>query len=168
MPQVTKRVSIPWLTTRKGKEPLTMLTAYDAPTARLVDGAGVDMILVGDSLAMVVLGYETTLEVTVDEMLHHTRAVTRVRERALVIGDMPYLSYQITDEEGVRKRRSVHQGGGSGRGQDRGRRVAHPPRRTPPRGRDPRDGSHRPDAAVLQRPWAAFASRGDRRRRRGG
>jgi 3-methyl-2-oxobutanoate hydroxymethyltransferase len=84
------------------REPITCLTAYDYATARLVDEAGIDMILVGDSLAMVVLGYETTLPVTVDEMLHHTRAVRRATKRALVIADMPYASYHVSEEEAVR------------------------------------------------------------------
>ncbi len=83
-------------------KPITCLTAYDYPTSRLVDEAGIDMVLVGDSLAMVVLGYENTLPVTIEEMLHHTRAVRRAVRRALVIADMPYGSYQLDDTEGVR------------------------------------------------------------------
>ncbi|PYQ58880.1 MAG: 3-methyl-2-oxobutanoate hydroxymethyltransferase [Acidobacteria bacterium] len=79
-----------------------MLTAYDFPTAKIADAAGTDIILVGDSLGMVVLGYPDTLSVTVDEMLHHTRAVARGTQRALVVGDMPYLSYHISLEESVR------------------------------------------------------------------
>jgi 3-methyl-2-oxobutanoate hydroxymethyltransferase len=78
---------------KRAHRPVTALTAYDYPTARLVDEAGVDLILVGDSLAMVVMGYETTLPVTVDEMLHHTRAVRRAVKRAIVAADMPYGSY---------------------------------------------------------------------------
>ncbi len=78
------------------------LTAYDTPTARLVDDAGVDIILVGDSLAMVVLGHENTLSVTLDEMLHHTRAVQRGVRRALLVADMPYGSYHIDAAESVR------------------------------------------------------------------
>jgi 3-methyl-2-oxobutanoate hydroxymethyltransferase len=81
--------------------PVSALTAYDYATARLVDEAGVDLILVGDSLAMVVMGYETTLPVTVDEMLHHTRAVRRAVKRAIVAADMPFGSYQGSVAEGV-------------------------------------------------------------------
>jgi 3-methyl-2-oxobutanoate hydroxymethyltransferase len=85
---------------RQGK-PISALTAYDFATARLVDEAGIDLILVGDSLAMVVLGHENTLAVTVDEMLHHTRAVRRAVRRALVVADMPFGSYHGTVSEGV-------------------------------------------------------------------
>ena len=80
---------------RQGK-PISALTAYDYATSRLVDEAGIDLILVGDSLAMVVLGHENTLAVTVDEMLHHTRAVRRAVRRALVVADMPFGSYHGT------------------------------------------------------------------------
>ncbi len=79
-----------------------MLTAYDYSTAKIVDNAGADVILVGDSLGMVVLGYPDTLSVTVDDMLHHTRAVARGVSRALIVGDMPYLSYHVSIEESVR------------------------------------------------------------------
>jgi len=85
---------------RQGK-PISALTAYDYATARLVDEAGIDLILVGDSLAMVVLGHENTLAVTVDEMLHHTRAVHRGVRRALVVADMPFGSYHGTVSDGV-------------------------------------------------------------------
>ena len=79
---------------RDAGERITCLTAYDYATARLVDEAGIDMVLVGDSLSMVVLGHENTMAVTVDEMLHHTRAVRRAVKSALRIADMPYGSYQ--------------------------------------------------------------------------
>src|SRR5512136_2899287 len=87
---------------KQRREPITCLTAYDYATSRLVDEAGIDMILVGDSLAQVVLGYETTLPVTMEEMLHHVRAVRRGVRRALLIADMPYASYQASEEEAVR------------------------------------------------------------------
>ena len=79
-----------------------MLTAYDFPTAKIFDEAGIPVLLVGDSVANNVLGYENTLPVTMEEMLHHTRAVTRGARNALVVGDMPFLSYQVSVEEGVR------------------------------------------------------------------
>ncbi|HVP44196.1 MAG TPA: 3-methyl-2-oxobutanoate hydroxymethyltransferase, partial [Terriglobales bacterium] len=80
---------------------ITCLTAYDYPTARLVDEAGIDIILVGDSAAMVVLGYDNTLPITMDEMLHHTRAVRRGTKRAFLVADMPYASYQVTQKEAL-------------------------------------------------------------------
>lgn len=83
-------------------QPITMLTAYDYPTAQALDESGIDAILVGDSLAMVVLGHPNTLSVTMDEMLHHARAVSRGAKRALLIGDMPFLSYQADRAEAVR------------------------------------------------------------------
>jgi len=83
-------------------EPITCLTAYDYPSARLVDEAGIDMVLVGDSLGMVMLGYENTLPVTVEEMLHHTRAVRRGVKRAFLIADMPFASYHVSGKETVR------------------------------------------------------------------
>ncbi len=93
-------------------EAITCLTAYDYATSRLVDEAGIDMVLVGDSLAMVVLGYETTLPVTVDEMLHHVRAVRRGVRRALLIADMPYGSFQAGGDEALRHAvRFVKEGG---------------------------------------------------------
>src|SRR5438477_9567603 len=97
------KVTIPGILEKKNQhQPITCLTAYDYATSRLVDEAGIDMILVGDSLAMVVLGYENTLPVTVDEMLHHTRAVRRAVKRALVIADMPFGAYHGDINDGVR------------------------------------------------------------------
>ena len=98
----TKRVTVPAVRAMKRVQRIGMLTAYDYPTAKIADAAGTDIILVGDSLGMVVLGYPDTLSVTVDEMVHHTRAVARGTQRALVVGDMPYLSYHISIEESVR------------------------------------------------------------------
>ena len=87
---------------RDGADPLVMVTAYDAPGARQADAAGVDMILVGDSLAMVVLGYDDTLQVTIDDMVHHTAAVARAKPSALVVGDLPWMSYHVDRAETVR------------------------------------------------------------------
>jgi len=92
-------------------ERITALTAYDCPTARLLDAAGIDVLLVGDSLAMVVLGHETTLPVTMDDMLHHARAVARGAKRALLVGDMPFLSYQADTAEAVRNAGRLLQAG---------------------------------------------------------
>ena len=93
---MTQAVTAPAVRSRKGSpEPLVMVTAYDAPGARIADCAGVDMILVGDSLAMVVLGYEDTLQVTVDDMVHHTAAVARAKPGPMVIADLPWLSYHV-------------------------------------------------------------------------
>src|SRR5215211_5939803 len=109
------RKKVTTLTYRQKKargEPITMLTAYDYPTALAVDKAGVDSILVGDSLGMVVLGYENTLSVTMEEMLHHARAVARGAKTALLIGDMPFMSYQVSVEEATRNAgRFLQQGG---------------------------------------------------------
>lgn len=97
------KVTVATLAEKKSRrEPITCLTAYDYAAARLVDEAGIDMVLVGDSLAQVVLGYDSTLPVTVEEMLHHTRAVRRAVKRALLISDMPYASYHVSAEDAVR------------------------------------------------------------------
>jgi 3-methyl-2-oxobutanoate hydroxymethyltransferase len=96
------KVTVPALAEMKRqRKPISALTAYDYATARLVDEAGIDLVLVGDSLAMVVLGHENTLSVTVDEMLHHTRAVRRAVHRALVVADMPFGSYHGSISDGV-------------------------------------------------------------------
>jgi 3-methyl-2-oxobutanoate hydroxymethyltransferase len=97
---------------RRG-EKIVMLTAYDATMARLLDRAGVDVLLVGDSVGMVVLGYQTTLPVTLEEMIHHTRAVTRGTERALVVADMPFLTFQVSPEEAVRNAGRLLKEGGA-------------------------------------------------------
>ena len=98
------RLTAPAISKRKtslGADPLVMLTAYDAPSARMADEAGADLILVGDSVAMVVLGHDDTMSVTVDEMAHHTAAVARTRPKAMVVADMPWMSYHVTAADTV-------------------------------------------------------------------
>jgi 3-methyl-2-oxobutanoate hydroxymethyltransferase len=96
------KVTAPALRARKGDGvPLVMVTAYDAPTARVADQAGVDLILVGDSLAMVVLGYDDTLHVTIDDMVHHTAAVARTRPSPMVVADLPWMSYHTGPADAV-------------------------------------------------------------------
>jgi 3-methyl-2-oxobutanoate hydroxymethyltransferase len=97
---------------RKG-ELITVVTAYDYPTARLADQAGVEILLVGDSLGTVLLGYESTLPVTMEDMLHHTRAVVRARPSAMVIGDMPFMSYQVSAEQATANAGRLIQEGGA-------------------------------------------------------
>jgi len=108
-----KALTAPAIASRKGGERLAMLTAYDYPTALALDRAGADMLLVGDSLAMVVLGHTDTLSVTLDEMVHHTKAVSRAARRALVVGDMPFLSYQAGVEPAVLAAGRLVQEGGA-------------------------------------------------------
>ena len=104
---------------------VTVLTAYDYSTALVLDEAGVDIILVGDSLGMVVLGYESTLPVTMEEMLHHTKAVSRGTTRALLIADMPFLSYQVSDREAMHNAgRFLKEAGAGGVKLEGGREVA--------------------------------------------
>ena len=91
-----------FLLKKREQKPITMMTAYDYPTALFVEQSGIDSILVGDSLGMVVLGYETTLPVTMEDMLHHCKAVSRGARKALLIGDMPFMSYQASVSEAVR------------------------------------------------------------------
>ena len=97
-----KKITAPAVKAMKGSSRIAMITAYDFPSAKAADAAGADVILVGDSLGMVVLGYPDTLQVTVADMLHHTRAAARGTAHALLVGDMPYLSYHVSTEESVR------------------------------------------------------------------
>jgi 3-methyl-2-oxobutanoate hydroxymethyltransferase len=118
---VNGKVTVPEILSRKSSsignsagsaQKISCLTAYDYPTARLLDDAGVDVLLVGDSLGMVVLGYESTLPVTLDEMVHHVRAVRRGTRRALLVADMPYGSFHVSLDESVRNAvRLVKEGG---------------------------------------------------------
>ena len=96
------KVTVPAILTRKGGPKLKVVTAYDTPSAQIADNAGADIILVGDTLAHVMLGFEDTLPATVDIMVHHTAAVARAKPNALVLGDLPWLSYHISVEETVR------------------------------------------------------------------
>lgn len=98
-------ITVPGIAARKvrdGAEPLVMVTAYDAPGARIASEAGVDLILVGDSLAMVVLGYDDTLQVTVDDLVHHTAAVARAKPHPLVVADLPWMGYHLSPEDTLR------------------------------------------------------------------
>jgi 3-methyl-2-oxobutanoate hydroxymethyltransferase len=100
---MAQKMTVPTVRARKGgSAPLVMVTAYDTPGARIADAAGVDLILVGDSLGMVVLGYEDTLSVTLDDMVHHVGAVARARPQALVVADLPWMTYHLSPEETVR------------------------------------------------------------------
>src|SRR3977135_959672 len=99
---MAQTLTAPAVRARKGSDPLVMVTAYDAPGARIADEAGVDLILVGDSLAMVVLGYDDTLQVTIDDMAHHVAAVARAKPRPLIVGDLPWMSYHVSPEDTVR------------------------------------------------------------------
>lgn len=121
-----KKMTVPRVVAKKAAgEKITMVTAYDFPGARLVDRAGVDVILVGDSLGMVVLGYEHTTQVTMDEMLHHTRAVARARPQALVVGDMPFGTFQASAAEAVKNAvRFVQEGGAEAVKIEGGQRMA--------------------------------------------
>jgi len=108
------RITITDLQEMKQKgEKIPMLTAYDYSTAKLVDEAGVPLILVGDSLGMVILGYESTIPVTMDEMIHHTKAVVRGTERALVVGDMPFMTYHTSVDDALRNAARFIQEGGA-------------------------------------------------------
>ena len=115
---------------KKKGEKIAVLTAYDYPTALIVDEAGVDIILVGDSLGMVVLGYDSTLPVTMEDMIHHTKAVSRAVKHAMVIGDMPFMSYQVSAEDALYNAgRFLQEAGAHGVKLEGGREVAEITRR---------------------------------------
>jgi len=122
-----KKVTISDLMDKKEQgRKITMMTAYDYPTAQMVDQAGIDTILVGDSLGMVVLGYSSTVPVSMEEMIHHTRAVTRGTTYAFVIGDMPFMSYQISIEAAIENAgRFIKEGGCEAVKLEGGTEVAH-------------------------------------------
>ena len=113
-PTSRRKVTVPSLRSRKrrnGDEPIVMVTAYDEPGARIVSDAGADIILVGDSVANTVLGYEDTLHVDIDVMAHHTAAVARARPQCLILGDMPWMSYHLGPEDAVRNAASLIRAG---------------------------------------------------------
>src|SRR5437667_9027001 len=114
MNRVSTKVRVPDLAVMKERgERIVMLTAYDATMARLFDRAGIDLLLVGDSLGHVILGLDSTIPVTLDAILHHTRAVTRGATRALVVADMPFMTYQISAEQAIRNAARLVQEGGA-------------------------------------------------------
>jgi 3-methyl-2-oxobutanoate hydroxymethyltransferase len=106
-------LTVPAIRARKGGPPLVMVTAYDAPAGRIASDAGADVILVGDSVGMVVLGYDDTLQVTLDDMVHHTAAVARARPTSLLVADLPWLTYHLTPEETVRNASALVRAGAS-------------------------------------------------------
>jgi 3-methyl-2-oxobutanoate hydroxymethyltransferase len=114
MSTMPKKVRVPDLVLMKERgERIVMLTAYDATMTRLFDRAGIDLLLVGDSLGNVILGLDTTIPVTLDAIIHHTRTVTRAASRALVVADMPFLTYQVTPEEAMRNAARLFQEAGA-------------------------------------------------------
>jgi len=122
-----RKMRVPDLALMKGRgEQIVMLTAYDATMARLLDRAGIDLLLVGDSLGNVILGLETTVPVTLEAMIHHTRAVTHGASRALVVADMPFMTYQISTEQALQNAARLFQEGGAAAVKlEGGRPVAH-------------------------------------------
>jgi 3-methyl-2-oxobutanoate hydroxymethyltransferase len=111
----TDKVTVTGIQKKKGKEKITVLTAYDFPLAQILDQAGIEIILVGDSLGNVILGYPNTIPVTMEDMIHHTKAVARGCSRSLLIADMPFMSYQISVQEAVRNAgRLIQEGGAEG------------------------------------------------------
>ena len=126
-----KPVRVPDLKAMKRRgEKITMLAAYDATMARLLDRAGIDVLLVGDSLGMVVMGYDTTVPVTLDMMVHHTQAVVRGVERSLVVSDLPFLTYQVDENETMRNAgRLIQEGGATAVKIEGGHQVVEPTRR---------------------------------------
>ncbi len=171
-----KSVTVPWVAAAPERgDRLVMVTAYDFPQGRTADAAGVDIILVGDSLAMVVLGHPDTLSVTMDEMIHHTKAVRRGVKRSLLVADMPYGSFHLGIRPRGGQRHPLRQGGGSAGGQDRGAPPRDGGRPHPRRGAgDGPPGAHPavgPPPGRLQGPGAGglgapTSSRPPRRRRR--
>ena len=128
-----------------------MVTAYDYTAARIADAAGIPIILVGDSLGMVVLGYDSTIPVTMDDMVRHTRMVSRGSSNALIVADLPFMAYQVDGNEAMRNAGRLMQEGGAHTVKI-GRRRRYRRHRTPHRGRGrPGDGTHRPHSPICER-----------------
>jgi 3-methyl-2-oxobutanoate hydroxymethyltransferase len=120
-----KRTAASFAEMKRRSEPIVVVTAYDYPTAKLADEAGVEMLLVGDSVGTVMLGYESTLPVTMEDILHHTKAVVRAKTSALVIADMPFMSYQVSADQAVANAgRFIQEGGADAVKLEGGERVA--------------------------------------------
>lgn len=107
-----EKITVPIIQEKKGQKKIKMITAYDTPSAQIADKAGADIILVGDSLTTVILGYETTLSATMDTMIHHTAAVARAKPHSLIVGDMPWLSFHVSEKETIHNAgRFIREGG---------------------------------------------------------
>ncbi|MEW6323891.1 MAG: 3-methyl-2-oxobutanoate hydroxymethyltransferase [Nitrospirota bacterium] len=119
-----KKITVPAVREAKGQRKLTMVTAYDAPSARIVDEAGIDLALVGDSLGMVIQGKADTLGVTLEQMIYHTEIVARTAARALVVGDLPFLSFQVSDERTIESAGRLLQAGAAAVKLEGGGRIA--------------------------------------------
>lgn len=124
MTEKLKKITVPLVRDTKGRRKVTMVTAYDAPSARIIDEAGIDLALVGDSLGMVIQGRPDTLSVTLEQMVYHTEMVARATARALVIGDMPFLSFQISDERTIQAAGRLIQAGAAAVKVEGGGRIA--------------------------------------------
>ena len=134
-------------------EKIPMLTAYDYTTARLADEAGMPMVLVGDSLGMVVLGYDSTIPVTMEDMIHHVKAVARGTNAALIVADLPFMTYQVDAAQALRRRRKAAPRRRGPRREAGGRRRDGPDR-TPDRGEwHTRHGTYRPHAPIGEPLW---------------
>ena len=156
---VPPRVTLPALISKKKRgEKITMLTAYDFPSAVILDQSEVDVVLVGDSLAMVVLGHENTLSIGMDEMIYHARAVSAVVKRALVVGDMPYGSYQDWNHASHSKRNAFYKRGRMRRSETGRRQATRLYHRSNGASRNSSDGTHRHDAAIHASFWGIQSS----------
>ena len=160
MTRISKKVRVPDLAVMKERgERIVMLTAYDATMARLLDRAGIDLLLVGDSLGNVILGLDTTIPVISRSVLHHTRAVTRAASRALVVADMPFLTYQISAEQAIAECGEALPGWRCRRGEARRWTLRRRCGSSAHSGRPPGHGTRRIDPSARPSPWAGCGSR---------